>query len=249
MPQVRDGRAMPRSRQRSPVRSRGRGTSSKKRPTVGPSLLILECDPEKLPAEPTSFGEALESVAKGFFPRGRTIRVPAKTQPQLLADLGRLKTEVGNFQMVAIVAHSNVSEVSLTGDSAVSWMALGQWLAPFSPRIMVLVACEAGRWVASGSLFEGIPTLKELYASPVLVNDHQAACIKLLIPYFLSGRRLKDEDLRAGQIVNFLLTRGIVLRRTRRDFRTPGVLEGAAWTIGEEVLKAALRRLGEVRHS
>jgi len=213
---------------------------------AAPSLLILECDPEKLPAAPTSFGEALESVVKGFVPRGRTIRVLAKTQPQLLADLGRLKIEVSHFQMVAIVAHSNVSGVSLTRDSVVSWTALGQWLAPFFPRIVVLVACEAGRWIAAKPLFEGVPTLKELYASPVLVNDQQAACIRLLIPYLLSGHRLKNKDLRGAQIVNLLLTRGIVLRRTRRDFRQPGVLDGAAWTIGEELLKAALHRLGPV---
>lgn len=96
----------------------------------------------------------------------------------------------------------------------------------------------------SKPLFEGVPTLKELYASPVLINDQQAACVKLLIPYLLGGRRLKDEDLRAGQVVNFLLTRGIVLRRTRRDFRTPGVLEGTIWAVGEELSKAVLQRSG-----
>lgn len=234
---------MPRSRRRSPTRPGGRGTASKKRPRTAPSLLILECDPEKLPAEPTSFGEALESVVKGFVPRGRTIRVLAKTRPQLLADLGRLKTEVGHFQMVAIVAHSNVSGVSLTRDSAISWTALGQWLAPFSPRIVVLVACEAGRWIAAKPLFEGIPTLKELYGSPVLMNDLHAMGIRILIPYLLNGRRLRHEDLRAGQVANFLITRGIVLRRTRRDFRKPGVLAGVAWTVGEELLKAAVRQL------
>ncbi|MBI3825604.1 MAG: hypothetical protein HY294_06395 [Candidatus Rokubacteria bacterium] len=171
------------------------------------------------------------------------MRILAKTRPQLLADLGRLKIEIGRFQMVAIVAHSNVSGVGLTADSAVSWEVLSHWLLPFSPKVVILVACEAGRWVAARALFEGIPTLKEVYGSPVLINDRQAAAIKLLVPYLLSSKRLTVEGLRMGQFVNFLLTRGIVLRRTRRDFREPGALEGPAWTAGEELLKAALEQL------
>ena len=237
---------MPRSKRRSWTRPRGQGTSLKKRPKAAPSLLILECDPEKLPAEPTSFGEDLESVVKGFVPRGRPVRILAKTQSQLLADLGRLKTEVGHFQMVAIVAHSNASGVGLTADSAVSWEVLSSWLLPFAPKVVILVACEAGRWVAARALFEGIPTLKEVYGSPVLINDLQAAAIKLLVPYLLSGKRLTIEGLRMGQFVNFLVTRGIVLGRTRQDFQEPGVLEGLAWTAGEELLNRVFERLGTI---
>jgi hypothetical protein len=150
--------------------------------------------------------------------------------------------------MVAIVAHSNVSGVALTADGAVSWEVLSRWLLPFSPEVVILIACEAGRWVAAQALFEGIPTLKEVYGSPVLINDLQAVAIKLFVPYLLSGKRLTVEGLRMGQFVNFLLTRGIVLRRTRRDFRKPGVLEGLAWTAGEGLLKAALERLESMAH-
>jgi len=236
---------MPRSRSTIRARPKSRRASPRKRPGAAASLLILECDPAKLPAQPRTFAADLESAARTLAPRARTFRVQAETRSGLLADLGRLRADVDRFGVVAMVAHSNATGVNLTADGAVSWRALAEWLAPFSPRTLVLVACEAGRWVAAEPLFEGIPSLKELYASPVLVNDQQAACIKLLIPHLLNGRRLRDQDRRAAQLVNFLLTRGIVLRRTRRDFRNPGVLEGAVWTIGEELAKAVLHRLGQ----
>jgi hypothetical protein len=229
-------------KQGSQRRPRRRRTVSKKRLRAAPSLLILECDPERLPAQPASFAAELESLVKAFVPCARSVRVQAKVTSQLLADLARLKSEFENFKMVIVVAHSNAAEVMLAADASTSWEGLGRWLAPFSPRIVLLVACEAGRWVASQGLFENIASLKEVYGSPVLINDLQAAGIKILVPYLLSGRRLRREHLRAGQVLNFLLTRGIVLRRTRRDFREPGVLEGLAWTAGEELLKAALRR-------
>jgi hypothetical protein len=216
----------------------------RKRPRTAASLLILECDPAKLPAQPRSFATDLESAVKVFAPSAPTVRVQGETVSGLLADLGRLKAEIGRFEIVAIVAHSNTRGVNLTADSATSWRVLAEWLAPFSPRTLILIACEAGRWVAAKPLFEGMPTLKELYASPVLVNDQQAACIKLLIPYLLVGRKLKDQDRRAAQLVNLRVTDGMMLRWTRRDFRKPGVLNGAAWTLGEELLRAALQRVG-----
>ena len=75
------------------------------------------------------------------------------------------------------------------------------------------------------------------------MNDIQAAGIKLLVPYLLSGKRLTADQLRVGQMVTFLLTHGILLRRTRKDYRYAGAFEALTWTAGEEMLRAALRAL------
>lgn len=88
---------MPRSRRMRQIRPQGRRALPNKRSGAATSLLILECDAAKLPAQPRSFGVVLESAVRVFAPRARTVRLQAETVSALLADLGRLKIEVGRF--------------------------------------------------------------------------------------------------------------------------------------------------------
>ncbi len=67
--------------------------------------------------------------------------------------------------------------------------------------------------------------------------------MKVLVPYLLLGGRLTVDEFRVGQFVTFLLTHGIVVRRTRGDYRRAAPIEGLAWTVGEELLLRALRAL------
>lgn len=199
-----------------------------------------------LAAQSSAVASDLEKIVKVLVPQAETVRARAGSQKEMLLECARWKRERGSFDIVAAVGHSNISGVRLASDAEVSWQAFASWLKPFSPRVAVLVACEAGRWRATKALFEGIPTLNELYASPVLVTDWQAVGVKVLVPYLLTGRQLKVGELRVAQILNFLITRGVLFRRTRRDFRNPDVIEGKAWTIGEEMLKMLLQRLAAI---
>ncbi|MBI4591000.1 MAG: hypothetical protein HY725_19410 [Candidatus Rokubacteria bacterium] len=205
--------------------------------------MILECDPATLIAQSSSVAARLENIVETFIPKARVFRVGATALASLGLGLARCAEACSRCDVIVIVGHSNISELKLTADDVVTWDALARWLEPLRPTRIVLVACEAGRWLAAGPLFKGIPTLKEVYGSPVLVTERQAAAINALVLYLLSGRRLKVGDLKIAQAVNFLITRGILIRRTRADPRRPAFIESAAWTIGEEALKALLGRL------
>lgn len=208
-----------------------------------PSLLILECDPSTLAAQSSTVADDLEKIVKVLVPHAETVRVSGQSQQELLLQFARCKRERGSFDVVAVVGHSNVSGIRLASDADVSWQAFAGWLKLFSPWAVVLVACEAGRWLPAKALFDDIPTLNQLYGSPVLITDWQAAGVKILVPYLVIGRRLRIGELRVAQIVNFLITRGVLLRHTRKDFRRTGLIDGALWTGGEEILKLLLQQL------
>ncbi len=161
---------MPRTapqRKAKPKHQRGAGPVAK----VQPSPLILDCDPAPLPERTASFGDELEAAVGISAPRARRLRIRAGTTAELLSDLGAAKTAVGHFDLIVVIGHSNERKLALTRDGHVTWSAVARWLAPFCPKKIILVACEAGRWVPGAALFEGIPSLRDVYGSPVLVND------------------------------------------------------------------------------
>ena len=227
-----------------------RASRRRRRPKPAPALLILECDPESLPVQPHTFARDLRTAVSAFVPGALAGHVQGSSKQEVLADFGRWKTEHGRIDMIAVVGHSNLTGIRVAPDLELAWDAFAQWVKPFAPRTLVLVACEAGREVPARALFGGIPTLKELYASPVLINDLQAAVIKILVPYLLTGRRLSPRARTVGQFLNFLITQGIIWYRRRSDFRRrPSVLDTAAVTIAEELVKRAHHELGRVIRS
>jgi hypothetical protein len=58
-----------------------------------------------------------------------------------------------------------------------------------------------------------------LYASTIYINNDQAAVLKLLVLYILSGGRPTSEARSIGQLLNFVITHGLVMSRQRSDFR------------------------------
>jgi hypothetical protein len=206
------------------------------------SLLILECDAIRLADQSISIAQDLHGIVRTYVPNAVTSLVQATSQHVLLSELAWYKEEHGRFTVIVVVGHSNVSGLQLTGDNFASWEAFARWLEPFQPKRIVLVACEAGRWLPSKALFEGITTLQEIYGSPVPTTVQQASVVKILVPYLLSGHRLSTEFLRLMQLGNFLFTGGVLFRQTRKDFRRAGTDEAAVWTGLEELLKVALAR-------
>jgi hypothetical protein len=95
--------------------------------------------------------------------------------------------------------------------------AFARWVAPFKPQQMVFIACEAGQYPSTRTLFNEIPKLAKIYASPLKTTKEQAEIIKLLVPYLLLSKKQDDDIIRLGQMWNFLNNRGIILRCSRRN--------------------------------
>jgi hypothetical protein len=81
---------------------------------------------------------------------------------------------------------------------------------------MVFVACEAGQYPSTRTLFDQMQSLRTIYASPVKTTKEQAEIIKLLVPYLLLSKAQDPELIRIFQIINFLRSGSIILRCARR---------------------------------
>jgi hypothetical protein len=224
------------------MQKRGTKIRRRQKKKAPPSTLILECAADRLAAQSISIAQELDAVMRQWVPAVPTRLVRATTLGSLLSHLAQCKEERKAFGIVVVVGHSNMSGLWLTADVFVPWEAFSRWIQPFEPERMILVACEAGRWLPSKALFQGIASLKEIYGSPVAITPQQASAVKLLLPYLLMGGRLRKNFLQLAQAANFLLTGRVIFRKTRKEFQRAGIAEGMLWTGLEELMKAALRR-------
>ena len=81
---------------------------------------------------------------------------------------------------------------------------------------MVFVACEAGQFPSTRTLFDLMPSLRTIYASPIKTTKEQAEIIKLLVPYLLLSKSQDPQLIRFFQVINFLRNGSIILRCSRR---------------------------------
>ncbi len=181
----------------------------------------------------------LEGITRLVLPSIQTRLVAGPSSGSLLQQLGMCKGQHGHLSHVVVVGHSNERGLQLARDLFTSWEGFAAWVEPFRPKCVILVACEAGRWLPASALFSGISTLQEIYGSPVVTTEAQAAAIKVLVPYLLSGNRL-PKNILPLQLLNFALTQGVIFRQTRKDFRRATPAEGILWNGWEMILKQTL---------
>jgi hypothetical protein len=204
---------------------------------AGPVLLI-ECDTRKLQAQGITFARELGAITAAVVRGARPVLVRSSSQEALLRRLRNATTLRDTYDVIVLVGHSNIAGIQLFGGPLVSWAALADWLRPFAPRQIVLVACEAGRWLPCRALFAGIPTLVEIFGSPVATSPDEAIAVKLLVPFLAVGGKLEGDAIqRLLQVGNFLLTGGVIFRQTRDQFERTDQSEGLLWTGLEELLR------------
>jgi hypothetical protein len=221
-----------------------RGAPSRRKPPPPkrtPALLVVECDTDKLAADGISIARDLKKTVEALCLDIPVRFVEARTQDVLLRDLAALAVQSFKPTHVVFVGHMSKLGIRMARDLRVDWPNVPAWLEPFQPERVVVVGCEGGgRWLPSKSLFDGLPTLKEIYGSPVPHTEAQAKVVLGLVPYLLTAKRVKEDYIRFGQYLNFLLTGGILFWQRRRDFHGADPWAAAGWTLGEEIVKSLL---------
>lgn len=228
-------------RSRTSVRSRRRLRRSAPRATRPKSVLILQCNPEKLESQGFSFSSTLETWLGSFAPQAIVRRARGTTQAELLRQLSEFQQAQTCFEIIVVETHSDQSGLRLTADCRPSWAQFAAWLAPFAPRFVIVAGCQAGRWLPSEALFSGLPTLKEVYGSPVLTTEKQVVAFQFLVPHLLRTGGIKKDHRKLMQVAQFMLNGGLIFRHTRADFMR-GASEGLLWTVGEELLRQVMGR-------
>jgi len=80
-----------------------------------------------------------------------------------------------------------------------------------SASVLVLAACRAGRSTGTRYLFEEIPSLREIYASPVAFFSDQAHPFAGLLAALLKNRKVDELWFRALQTAGYLVQDALVL--------------------------------------
>lgn len=207
------------TRKRASNPRRGAKRIQKKPKQRGKSLLILECDADKLSTQSVSMADEIRTVAQLFAPKVKIDVVKATTEESLKSRFAQLAEDDCRFGIIAVIGHSSTSGLNLTSDRDVSWAVFAKWVELFEPKQMALVACQSGHVLPVRDLFIGIPTLKEVYASPVNTTKPQSEIINILIPYLLNTRSADSELIQLGQFFNLLFTGGIIFRWLRKEFQ------------------------------
>ena len=117
----------------SKVRKSAKRTHEKPKPR-GKSLLILECDADKLAAQSISMANEIKAVVQLFAPKVNVEIVKTTTEDKLKSQFSHLAENNCRFGIIVIIGHSNTSGLSLTADGGVSWTALSKWVELFEPK-------------------------------------------------------------------------------------------------------------------
>jgi hypothetical protein len=195
----------------------GRKTLGPKKPRLKPlSLLILECDADKLNSQSLAVASELNHVIR-LLPVKLTVELAfINSEADIRERFVDYAQRYSSIKLIVVIAHSNREVISVAPDLVLQWQVFGRWVEKFKPKQMVFVACEAGQYPSTQTLFDQMESLRTIYASPIKTSKEQAEIIKLLVPYLMLSKTQDSELIRVFQILNFLRSGSIILRCSRR---------------------------------
>lgn len=177
-------------------RNKSRSTSQPRlrkklrRRTPASHLLIIQCEPDKLAQQGLDFGSKVSALCSLPFRKKRIVSAKAYSKDKRCRTLGETLQSHDRFRTVLIVGHSNEYGLQLTPDQFYDWKAVGEWLKPFQPEFLLLMACQAGRSSSARILFQQVPSLREVYASPVAFFTDQTHPLAGLLVALVKNERL-----------------------------------------------------------
>lgn len=194
---------MARSRKRTAVRPASR-------PRRPPSLLVLHLDADKLRSDGLHLGHQSDVAALfSAFAFGANVAVEDGTDlAGLLRALGGLVEAKRTFDVIVVIAHSNARGIKLAAgpDTFVDWDVFANYLKPLQPRRLLFVACQAGRWPAANQLFNKLPLLRRIYASPVNASKSFGHLMLWLVPHVVGVKAPKKNHVQLAQLAAVALT-------------------------------------------
>lgn len=119
----------------------------------GKSLLILECNADKLASQSMSMAEEIKIISQLFAPKVKIEVVKTTTEEMLKSQFASLVENQYQFETIVVIGHSSSTSINLTYDRSVSWAGFAKWIEIFKPKQMVLIACQSGNIFPVQDLF------------------------------------------------------------------------------------------------
>jgi hypothetical protein len=181
------------------------------------SLLVLECDAGKLQSQSLSFAQEIHTIIK-HLPKKLTVEVGLiNSEDDFREILITCAEKYSSVKNIVVIGHSNRNVICVAPGFNLEWEVFARWLMPLSPQKIALIACEAGQFHSTRALFDELPKLTKIYASPFKTTKLQFRAIHLLLGYLLLTTKQDKDLIYAAQVANFWKTGGVILECTRRN--------------------------------
>lgn len=213
-----------------------------------PSMLVLHLDAEKLRRDGLHFGSITDVVA-ALGSAAADIHVKdAMDHQSLLGVLAELAARKLRFDAVVVIGHANNEGIRAASDAFLTWEVFAEYLRPFEPRRVLLVACQAGRTTAMEALFARLPALRRIYACPVNARKNLAQVLVGCAPLLLAVKAPRPEQMAIAQAMLWAFTGGQLREwvRTKDRGQPVSVLWDAAAQLADPAVRELHRRYLEL---
>jgi hypothetical protein len=182
-------------------------------------VLIIECDSSTLEAQNLAVGSEIKNAIRKRFPKNGIDLIEIVEKD---AFDGELDVVLRKYKMpcktIILIGHSNENGIKLTTNIFMNWTELGCMLEPFAPEKLIFLACRAGDIKACEIMFENIPSLRQIFASPVNISKFQHNIIVQKVLLTLSSQKENQFLVNFMQTVNALVTKEWMFSRTREEY-------------------------------
>jgi hypothetical protein len=222
---------------------RNKSTSSsrrqlRKKPRRVPAshLLIIQCEPDKMTQQGLDFGNKVAAICSLPFHKKKIVIAKAYSKEELCRALGETLESHDRFRTILVVGHSDEHGLQLTPGNFYDWEVVGDWLKPFKPEFLLLMACRAGRSLGVRPLFQRVPSVRQVFASPVAFFSDQTHPLAGLLLALVKNRKVDESWLRALQVGGYLFKDALLYRWKRGETLRSGNVERAGWDLLGDLL-------------
>jgi len=181
-------------------------------------VLVIECDSNTLEAQSLAIGDEIKTELQKAFPKNGIDLIKATAKSNFDRELDIVLRKYRRpCKTVILVGHGNESGIKLTSELFMGWQDLGSILEPFAPEQLIFLACRAGGIAACEILFDSIPSLQEIFASPINVSKTQQDIVVHKVRYTLSAKKENPYVVNLLQTANALITKEWMFKRTREE--------------------------------
>lgn len=231
---------MPATRRGTPSKKKSarKKLAAKRARRSAPTILFVFGDSDKLRSDGLRL-EVPSLVALGLtlLSEARADMIEGTTAATLRERLGARAARGRAHDVVVVVAHGNERGVRLASDGFYDWTSFADLVRPLTPRRLVLVTCDGGRWPAAQALFAKLPSLRRIFASPTKASGNLGGLMLALAPYLLTNKTPAPGEILAAQFAGHFLGGGQIRHwmRTRDADNAAGVLYDLSAQVLEHV--------------
>lgn len=213
------------------------------------SLLIVECCSKELSRQSLSVGSSIYNFLTPFFSENPIELIETNSEKQLLGIFEKLASTNKKFDNIIIIGHSNENGLNITSDRFINWDGAAEWFKLLNPKRIFLMACRASRLLPRSAIFDGVPTLEEIYGSPVPIGKPQIPFIVGIIWRILSADEVDPEYICIAQVANLIFTKKLMWKYTREGFESDSFFGDVLQLVGEPLLEEITNKVLRNRDS